>query len=105
MANHCCEAMNSRVNAPCGQHDDPSACPDALVGFSARFQEYGLIIHDGGTSRVRIDFCPWCGRRLPESQRDRWFDELERRGIDPWEDEVPAEFLDGSWIAALSQAG
>ncbi|MFJ5636668.1 DUF6980 family protein [Streptomyces goshikiensis] len=32
------------------------------------------------------------------SQRDRWFDELERRGIDPSEDEVPAEFQDDRWL-------
>ncbi|WP_443053651.1 DUF6980 family protein [Streptomyces sp. NBC_00285] len=72
-----------------------------MVGFDPRFQEYGLIIHDGGTASVGIDFCPWCGRRLPESQRDRWFDELERRGIDPQEEEIPAEFLDDRWLASL----
>jgi hypothetical protein len=60
-----------------------------------------LIAHDGGTSSITIDFCPWCGQRLPESQRDRWFDELERRRTDPWENEVPAEFHDDSWIASL----
>ncbi|WP_432705930.1 DUF6980 family protein [Actinoallomurus iriomotensis] len=31
---------------------------------------------------------------MPASQRDRWFAEMERRGIDPWEDEIPAEFQD-----------
>ncbi|WP_376563835.1 DUF6980 family protein [Streptomyces sp. NPDC056178] len=55
---------------------------------------------DEDASSITIDFCPWCGRRLPESQRDRWFDELERRGIDPGEDEVPAEFQDDRWLAA-----
>ncbi|WP_369170244.1 hypothetical protein AB5J49_21475 [Streptomyces sp. R28] len=100
MTEHCCDAMTSRVNWHCDRHDDPAACPDALIRFSARFQEYGLLIHDGGTSSIGIDFCPWCGRRLPASQRDRWFDELESRGIDPWEDEIPAEFQDGSWLAA-----
>ncbi|MFK4085164.1 DUF6980 family protein [Kribbella sp. NPDC020789] len=92
--------MSRRIAAICAQHDDPFDCADALVHFSARFQEYGLIIHDGGRSVISIDFCPWCGRRLPESQRDRWFDELERRGIDPDEDEIPAEFLDGRWRGA-----
>ncbi|MEW1580683.1 hypothetical protein AB0407_21545 [Streptomyces microflavus] len=103
MATHCCEAMNSRVNAPCDLHDDLFACPDALVGFSARFQEYGLLVHDGGTASITIDFCPWCGRCLPASQRDRWFDELERRGIDPTEDEVPAEFQDDRWLVSPPQ--
>jgi hypothetical protein len=99
MTHHCCDAMARQVNRRCDQHDDPFDCPDALVGFSARFQEYGLILHDGGTSSIGIVFCPWCGRRLPASRRDRWFEELEARGIDPWEDELPVEFQDDRWLA------
>ncbi len=100
MTTHCCEAMSRCLSVRCEQHDDPFACPDALIGFSAKFQEYA----DHPRRRyVQQDhrFLPWCGRRLPASRRDRWFDELERRGIDPWEDEVPAEFEDGRWLAAL----
>ncbi|WP_442818710.1 DUF6980 family protein [Streptomyces sp. NBC_01320] len=100
MTHHCCEEMTSQVSWHCDRHDDPSSCPDALVGFTAKFQEYGLFIHDGGTSRIGIVFCPWCGQRLPESQRDRWFEELESCGIDPWADEVPAEFQDDRWLAS-----
>ncbi|MFB7573689.1 DUF6980 family protein [Streptomyces sp. NPDC093064] len=70
MSNHCCDAMSSHVNRRCDQHDDPFACPDVLIGYSAESQEYGLIIHDGGTSSITIDFCPWCGRRLPVSPRE-----------------------------------
>ncbi|MFK8844454.1 DUF6980 family protein [Streptomyces sp. Ac-502] len=62
-----------------------------------------MIIHDGGTSSSTVTFCPWCGRRLPEAQRDRWFEELERRGIDSWEDEIPAEFEDERRPASLPQ--
>ncbi|WP_406432826.1 DUF6980 family protein [Streptomyces sp. NBC_01589] len=50
--------------------------------------------------RIGIVFCPWCGQRLPDSQRDRWFEEVESRGIDPWEDEVPAEFQDDRWLTS-----
>lgn len=103
MTDHFCAAMTSRANARCDQHDDAYACPDALVDFSLAFQEYGLIIHDGGRSSVTIEFCPWCGQRLPESQRDRWFDEPERRGIDPFEDEVPAEFQDDRRLSSARQ--
>ncbi|MFE6697015.1 DUF6980 family protein [Streptomyces sp. NPDC057718] len=103
MTDHCCAVMTTQVNWHCDQHDTPSTCPDALIRFSARFQEYGLVIHDGGASTLGIDFCPWCGQRLPESQRDRWFDELERRGIDPWEDPIPPEFQDEGWLAPPRQ--
>ena len=100
MIEHCCDAMNSQVNQRCEVHPDPFACPDALVRFVPQFREYGLIVHDGGTASVGIAHCPWCGVRLPASQRDRWFDELEARGIDPWEDEVPPEFEDERWLGA-----
>ncbi|TDD42068.1 hypothetical protein E1263_42335 [Kribbella antibiotica] len=98
MTSFCCETMDRQVNLTCDLHDDPFECGDAVVTFSPKFQEYGLIIHDGGASFLEITFCPWCGRRLPESQRDRWFEELERRGIDPWNDDVPAEFEDARWL-------
>lgn len=79
-------------------HPDPFECPDNLVFYSARFREYGLIIHDGGSAIIRIGYCPWCGSELPASARDLWFDELERRGIDPDSDDLPAEFADGRWL-------
>jgi hypothetical protein len=39
-----------------------------------KFNEYGIPIPDGGTSRLNIQFCPWCGVCLPNSKRDEWFD-------------------------------
>ncbi|MGI5325682.1 DUF6980 family protein [Actinomadura nitritigenes] len=94
---HCCETMARRVDHSCDLHEDPFDCPDALVKYSARFDEYGLIVHDGGNSFLLIQYCPWCGTRLPPSQRDAWFDALERRGLDPGEDEVPPEFQTSAW--------
>ena len=58
MTQHCCQAMGQHLNRCCDRHEDPFACPDALVAFDARFQEYGLIVHDGGASVVGIAFCP-----------------------------------------------
>lgn len=94
---HCCEKMRLQVEMVCDQHPDPSDCPDAVVGFTPRFREYGLYIHDGGPSRYVIQFCPWCGSRLPESLRDEWFAEMERRGIDPGEGKVPVAFQSSAW--------
>jgi hypothetical protein len=65
MLRHCCEMMTLKVNQVCDQHPDPFDCPDAIVLFSAAKNRYGLIIHDGGTSSVTIEYCPWCGRKLP----------------------------------------
>ncbi len=68
---HCCEEMQREVERVCDLHTSRYERPESLISFIRRFCEYGLIIHDGGTSSVRIRFCPWCGTQLPESQRDQ----------------------------------
>ena len=99
MDRHCCEEMRLQVELVCDQHPDPHDCPDALVGYSPRFREYGLYVHDGGSSWLGIRFCPWCGSRLPESLREEWFAVMERTGIDPGEGKVPAAFQSSAWWA------
>ena len=66
---HCCEQMAGRVNYRCEKHPDVFDCPDHLIYHSAESGEYGIIIHDGGSSFIVISFCPWCGTKLPESRR------------------------------------
>ena len=97
LAPYCCEDMRREAERVCDKHPDRYDCPDCLIHYAPRFREYGLIIHDGGTASSRIRFCPWCGTRLPESLRDEWFAEMERRGINPWESEVPEEFRSAAW--------
>ncbi len=95
---HCCEEMRERLKFECSQHLDVFECPDNLVSYSVRFDEYGLIVHDGGTASVLIKHCPWCGKKLPESKRDEWFDRLETLGYDnPSKQDIPPEFLSGEW--------
>ncbi|WP_433208553.1 DUF6980 family protein [Dactylosporangium sp. CS-047395] len=77
--------------------EDPWDDPDVVVVYMPKFDEYGLPVRDGGSSMVVIGFCPWCGSRLPESRRDAWFDAMERLGVDPWEDDVPEEYLTDAW--------
>lgn len=103
---HCCQTMSAQVEHRCVDHSDPYACPDKLVGYTARFDEYGLLVHDGEAgyagSQIEIRFCPWCGATLPPSQRDAWFERLEALGVDPEDDETPVAFLDSSWYRADS---
>ena len=95
---HCCQQMETSAEGTCEHHADRWSCPDALVSYSARFDEYGIIIHDGGSSKIAIHYCPWCGSKLPESQGDRWFDELEALGFsDPFEDDIPDIYTDHRW--------
>lgn len=46
-------------------------CPDKLMFYSSKFDEYRIIIHDGGDSFIEISFCPWCGVKLSMSKRVR----------------------------------
>jgi hypothetical protein len=90
--------MRDQVNWKCPDHVDPYECPDALIAYSVRFDEYGLIIHDGGSSQISIQYCPWCGARLPESKGHRWFEELEKLGIlEPDDERIPPEFKTDEW--------
>jgi hypothetical protein len=90
--------MERQITFECPDHNDRHECPDALLKYSARFDEYGLIIHDGGTSVRLIDFCPWCGTKLPCSKRDRWFEELEALGFrEPGEEDIPERFVTDAW--------
>ena len=99
MEANCCEDMQREAGRVCDQHPDRFDCPDCLIHYSPKFREYGLILHNGGSSSMGIRFCPWCGAQLAVSLRDRWFEELAARGIDPGESEVPAAFLSSAWWA------
>ena len=95
---HCCQQLRDEVEHRCEEHPDPYECPEHLIRYVAEFDEYGLVVHDGGTSYVEIGYCPWCGTKLPPSQRDRWWAEMERLGIDPWRESPPPEYRSDAWF-------
>ena len=96
--------MTLAVTSTCDQHPDRSDCPDCLLAYSPKFDEYGLIIHDGGSSRVSIQYCPWCGARLPESKFDRWLDELAALGFDaPFHQQIPERYRTDAWYSEAGQ--
>ncbi len=96
---YCCKQMKRNVEYRCDEHPSPFDCPDNLIIYIEKFDEFGLIIHDGGSSFLVIQFCPWCGAELPESKRDRWFEEIESMGLEPGDDAIPPSHLDRSWYA------
>lgn len=90
--------MDDNLAFNCDVHKDNYDCPDVLVSYISKFDEYGLIVHDGGSSSISIYFCPWCGTKLPESKRDSWFNTLEQLGYDdPAEQDIPKEFHGNEW--------
>ncbi|WP_430089062.1 DUF6980 family protein [Peribacillus butanolivorans] len=68
MKKHCCDDMAYHANFKCEIHENLFECPDKLVIYYERDNEYGLIIHDGGSSSIEILFCPWCSKKLSEGK-------------------------------------
>lgn len=95
----CCKEMQDALTNDCDQHENPFACPDVLVSYAPVFDEYGLIVRDGGASFVIISFCPFCGVKLPESKRDAWFDALDAQGIEGglFSDDIPEPYNSAAW--------
>lgn len=70
-----------------------------FLHYSDRFDEFGIPIHEDGLSIMLIRFCPWCGRKLPESQRMRWFEELEQLGYESplFLESIPEAYKSARW--------
>jgi hypothetical protein len=66
------------------------------LNFIPKFREYGINYADGGSSLQTIQFCPWCGSKLPSSLRIEWFEELDRLGLE-LDDEMPIELKSDEW--------
>ena len=87
MSDHCCKEMEFHLEAG-----------EVSIYYSPKHRKYGIDYREGYGGGIQIiSFCPWCGNHLPASLSDRWYDELERLGIDPDDDEVPSDFLSDIW--------
>ncbi|MCW2921595.1 MAG: hypothetical protein JWL76_1469 [Thermoleophilia bacterium] len=64
----CCNVMESHLDPPCDLHDNAWDCPDVTLTQSKRDGSIGIPVRDGGSARIGIAFCPWCGSPLPNPQ-------------------------------------
>lgn len=58
MKSHCCERMALACTLDCDQHESIYDCPDVTIACLDCFDEYGIIIRDGGQAKISIDYCP-----------------------------------------------
>jgi hypothetical protein len=97
---HCCPEMTAQVNTTSILGASPmEGSTDQRIYWSAVFNEYGLLCQPS-PEILRISHCPFCGVRLPASDRDAWFAALERLGWSTWGDPIPAFMLKSGWRAA-----
>lgn len=92
MEYHICEARDSEMNA---------------IWYIPKFNEYGIPCKEDGVSMITIDYCPWCGKKLPDSLRDKWFAALFALGFeDPLFDKnVPKEYQTDLWWRKQEKQG
>jgi hypothetical protein len=90
--NHCCKEMLAHI-----------AAADIGIIYIAKFREYGIRYTDGGSSFQLINFCPWCGTKLAVSLRDKWFDEIERLGIESDDPNIPTSMNTEEWYLNMRQ--
>jgi hypothetical protein len=55
--------MDYDLSQTCDLRESRFDCPDAPIAVMKG--GYGMIVHDGGSSVIEINFCPWCGSKLP----------------------------------------
>lgn len=77
------------------------------IKYAPMFREYSVVLV-GSSALQGIDFCPWCGAKLPESLRDLWFETLEKLMGESIYDiafdsnrfgEIPKKFQNEEWWA------
>lgn len=93
---HCCLDMAWFISEPV---EWESQGPNPVILYSASHREYRIDISHRGKSSTLIQYCPWCGKKLPSSLTDKWYETLNELGFaDPGEQEIPEKFnLDLWW--------
>jgi hypothetical protein len=70
---------------------------DVPIVYESKVREIGLSVGDGGSAYLLLEFCPFCGSKLPPSLRDRWFDQLELSGFEPGDFDIPVDLTTDRW--------
>ncbi len=88
---HCCELMDQLL-------EDPKV----PLQYYPLMREYGITLKHTYAIQL-IDYCPWCGTKLPESARNDYFRILKNEyhikpGLDKKNDpNIPEEFKSDEW--------
>jgi hypothetical protein len=86
---YCCLTMDAQLSKE-----------GAILYYDKQYREYGVdLLERGG---MLIDYCMFCGKKLPQSLRKKWYVILEEEyGLESPDEEdkkkVPQEFLTDEW--------
>jgi len=90
---------NEKLSTPdccCSDMEEAVKDSEHPLYYSGAYQEFGMQLA-GQFEYSVLNYCNWCGIKLPESRRDEWFEKLEQQGIEPWEHDIPIHFLSSAW--------
>ncbi|WP_198533143.1 DUF6980 family protein [Carbonactinospora thermoautotrophica] len=89
---------NRKHDQCCDQMADAIADPDLFISYHPKTRRWGIDYRDG-VSISRIEYCPWCGAKLPKGLWDEWYARVEQLGLDPFEDRdrIPEELKTDRW--------
>jgi hypothetical protein len=72
------------------------SCETAIC-YVTKFREYGILVLDGGSSFIHISYCPWCGKLVPKSLRNEWFEAIKAKGLEVGDPTIPEEMTSDAW--------
>ena len=87
---HCCERMQFFLNER-----------KVAIGYYPRCREYYIRLYTSGGVQL-INYCPWCGCRLPTSLNELYCETLEELGYDePFSNNIPEKYKTDEWWQEL----
>ena len=76
-------------------------CPISYIPWT---REYGIrrlpvdrMMETQPIRMRKIDFCPFCGTKLPSSLKAEWQRRIAEAGYDPNDENLPGDFLSDRW--------
>jgi len=61
---YCCVDMAYRLIEDKRSKGKEEINYDCVITHQKKGKVYGIPIHDGGNTFIKIKYCPWCGKRL-----------------------------------------
>ena len=65
---YCCVDMALRISESLDENEEIKYDDVDVVMNKWSDGTFGIPIHDGGTSVIAINFCPWCGNKLKKNE-------------------------------------
>ena len=61
---YCCLEMSYNLIEDKKSKNNKNINYDSIITHTSKRKKFGIPIHDGGSSFLKINFCPWCGENL-----------------------------------------